>query len=78
MCVSDPQTVARLSCIPTTRCIWWSMRELHLYLYQNSTVITTSTIITFRNKNVFGLVAATCPFVWFLFRTDCSSGCKWD
>jgi hypothetical protein len=78
MRVSDPQTVVRLSCIPTTRCIWWSMRELHLYLYQNSTVITTGTIITFWNKNVFGLVATTYPFVWLLFRTDCSSGCKWD
>ena len=67
MRVSDPQTVARLSCIPTTRCIWWSMRELHLSLYQNSTVITTGTITTFWNKNVFGLVATTYPFVWLLF-----------
>ena len=67
MRVSDPQTVARLSCIPTTRCILWSMRELHLYLYQNSTVTTTGTITTFWNKNVFGLVATTYPFVWLLF-----------
>jgi hypothetical protein len=78
MRVLDPQTVARLSCIPTTRCIWWSIRELHLYLYQNSMVIMTGTIITFWNKNVFGLITTTYPFVWLLFRTDCLLGCKWD